>query len=101
MVKLIVIYPKPADPAAFDAHYFTRHASLARRLPGIARFEACKLNTGPETTHPHYLIAEMCFQDRGAMKAALKSPEMAACAKDLEENLRVAISVYLSDEIKD
>jgi uncharacterized protein (TIGR02118 family) len=100
MVKLIVLYPKQADPAAFDAHYFTHHAGLMKQLPGLDRMEAAKLGTGPETSNPHYLIAEMYFRDRDAMKAALKSPQMAACVKDLEENLKTPISVYLSDEIK-
>jgi uncharacterized protein (TIGR02118 family) len=100
MVKLIVLFPKPADPAAFDAHYFTAHAALVKKLPALERFETTRLGTGPDTINPHYIIAEMYFQDRNAMKAALKSPEMGACAKDVEENLKTPMSVYLSDEIQ-
>jgi len=100
MVKLIVMFPRPAEPMAFDEHYFSRHAPLVRRLPGLEKLEVCRLKTGPETNQPHYLIAEMYFRDKDAMKAALKSPEMAACAKDVEEALRAPMAVYLSDDIQ-
>lgn len=100
MVKLIVVYPRPADPAAFDAHYFTHHASLTRKLPGLERAEFCKLKAGPENSNPHYVLAEMHFKDKDALKAAMKSPEMAACVQDVEQNLKTAISVYISEEVQ-
>ena len=34
MHKLVVLYPHPADPAAFESYYRTTHLPLASRLPG-------------------------------------------------------------------
>ena len=34
MTKLVAMYKKPADAAAFDAYYTATHAPLAKQLPG-------------------------------------------------------------------
>ncbi len=39
MAKLIALYKKPADSAAFDAHYFATHIPLAKKVPGLRRYE--------------------------------------------------------------
>ena len=39
-VKLVVLYTTPADPAAFDEHYLSVHAPLARAMPGLQHFES-------------------------------------------------------------
>lgn len=100
MVKIVVLYPQPEDPAAFDSHYFGRHVSLVRQLPGLEKVEVSRLRTGPDTLNPHTMIAEMYFRSRDEMKAALKSPEMTECVKDAEQNLKVPTSVYLSEDIQ-
>ncbi len=48
MVKLVVAYGPPEDPAAFDAHYASTHAPLAEKIPNLRRFEAGKWS-GPRT----------------------------------------------------
>jgi uncharacterized protein (TIGR02118 family) len=42
MIKLVVAYGPPEDPAAFDEHYASTHAPLAQKIPGLRRFEAGK-----------------------------------------------------------
>ena len=32
MAKLFAIYQQPADPAAFDRHYFEKHVPLAKNI---------------------------------------------------------------------
>lgn len=39
MAKIFVLYSKPADTAAFDAHYFDKHVPLAKTLPGLRSYE--------------------------------------------------------------
>jgi len=39
MAKLIVLYKKPADTAAFDAYYKATHAPLAKKIPGLRGYE--------------------------------------------------------------
>lgn len=84
MVKLVAVYSKPEDPAAFDKHYFETHLPLARKMPGLIK---CELEKGvgspiPDLQPPH-LAAHMYFKDMDALKAAMKSEEGKAAAKDL------------------
>jgi hypothetical protein len=39
MAKMLVIYKTPADPEAFDRHYFEIHVPLAKKLPGLRRYD--------------------------------------------------------------
>src|SRR5689334_22604991 len=42
MVKLVVSYGAPDDPAAFDQHYASTHIPLVQKIPNLRRFEAGK-----------------------------------------------------------
>jgi uncharacterized protein (TIGR02118 family) len=84
MVKLIVAYGPPDDPAAFDEHYRSTHAPLARAVPGLRRFDAGKvLGTTDGSPAPYYLIAELFFDDAEALQSGMGSPEGQAAAADV------------------
>jgi len=84
MVKLVVAYGPPEDPAAFDAHYASTHAPLAEKIPNLRRFEAGKVVGTPDgSAAPYYLIAELCFDDAEALQAALATEEGQATAADV------------------
>jgi uncharacterized protein (TIGR02118 family) len=83
MSKLIALYKQPADTAAFDKAYFDTHLPLIAKVPGlqgtrITRFTRTLVGDG------YYLMAEMTFADEAALKAAMKSAEMAAAGKNLD-----------------
>ena len=44
MAKLIALYKKPADVAAFNEYYFATHVPLAKKVPGLRSSE---VSTGP------------------------------------------------------
>jgi uncharacterized protein (TIGR02118 family) len=98
MAKLIALYKQPADPAAFDAAYFDTHLPLIEKVPGlqsttISRFTRTLVGDG------HYLMAEMHFADEAALKAAMKSPEMAAAGENLDGFAKGLYSLsFASDE---
>src|SRR5947199_10500656 len=48
MVKLVVGYEMPEDPAAFDAHYESTHIPLVDKIPNLRRFEAGKILSTPD-----------------------------------------------------
>jgi len=82
-MKLVALYKKPPDPAAFDDAYFRTHLPLMGQVPGlrqtkITRFTRTIMGEGL------YLMAEMFFDDEAALKAAMKSPEMAAAGENLQ-----------------
>jgi len=83
MVKLVALYKKPADAAAFEKHYTEVHAPLAKKMPGLRKMEVCRFTGSPGGEAKFHLMAEMYFDDKAAMMAALGSPEGKAAGKDV------------------
>jgi len=81
--RLTIQYDAPADPEAFDRYYFEKHVPLCRPLPGLVGLSFCKPRPLGGDSAP-YLVAQLDFDDGDALKAALRSPEMAAVAADGE-----------------
>jgi len=83
MARMIVIYKKPADVKAFEKHYFETHIPLAKKIPGLRKYE---ISHGPVTVVAGpaeiYLIATLYFDDLDAIKKAFASPEGQAAAAD-------------------
>jgi len=81
MHRLTIQYAEPADPEAFDRHYFDQHVALCTPLPGLRAAAFSKPRALGPGACP-YLVAELDFDDAEALRTALKSPEMAAVAAD-------------------
>jgi uncharacterized protein (TIGR02118 family) len=83
MHKLVVLYPQPADSAAFERYYRTTHLPLASRMPGMLahRFSTAISAQGGES--PYFAIYEADFPDQATMVAALSSPEGRAVEADV------------------
>jgi len=83
MAKMVVIYQTPKDPAAFDAHYFAVHVPLAKRLPGLQKYEVSRRPILAPAGDPEpYLIGTLYFEDLAAIRRAFATPEGQACAAD-------------------
>ena len=42
MALLVVMYKAPHDAAAFDKHYFEKHIPLAKKIPGLRKYEVSR-----------------------------------------------------------
>jgi uncharacterized protein (TIGR02118 family) len=85
MVKLVVCYGMPQDPAAFDQHYAETHVPLVDKIPNMRRFEAGKvLGTPDGTAAPYYYIAELSFDSVEDLQSAMGSAEGQAAGADVE-----------------
>jgi len=96
-MKLVALYKQPADPAAFDEAYFNSHLPLIKKLPGlqktaITRFTRVLMGDG------YYMMAEMHFADEASLKAAMKSPEMAAAGDNLDSFAKGLYSLAFANE---
>jgi uncharacterized protein (TIGR02118 family) len=83
MAKMLVIYKTPADPAAFDRHYFDIHIPLAKQLPGLRRYDISTLpivNVLPGEIP--YRVATLYFDSLEAIRQAFASEAGKACAAD-------------------
>jgi uncharacterized protein (TIGR02118 family) len=76
VVKVIVLYGPPADPAAFEDHYANTHVPLVAKMPNVQRFEASRVVGTPEGGDPpYYRVAELSFESEEALQATMSSPE--------------------------
>ena len=85
MARLVVMYKTPEDAAAFDRHYFDTHVPIAKKIPGLRKYE---ISQGPVVTPTgpsgFYLIATLYFDDMAAIQGAFASPEGQAAAADVQ-----------------
>ena len=96
MARLVVLYKTPKDPAAFDAYYFKTHVPMAKKLPGLRRYEVSKgavaSPAGPSGIH---LVATLHFDDLAAVGAAFASPEGKAAAADVGTFASGGVDMYM------
>lgn len=84
MVKLVVGYGQPQDPAAFDEHYVGTHIPLVEKIPNLQRFESGKIVGTPDgSAPPFYYLAELWFDDVEQLQGAMGSPEGEAAGADV------------------
>lgn len=98
MAKLYAIYQQPADPAAFDSHYFDSHVPLAKKIPGLRSYEVTRgAVMGMAGKHAVYLVATLSFDSMAAIAAAMGSPEGQAAAADLANFASAGVDILMGD----
>jgi uncharacterized protein (TIGR02118 family) len=84
MAQVVVTYKMPKDTAAFDKYYAETHIPLAKKMPGLRKFQVSKGSVatpaGPSGIH---LIATLTFDSMAAIGAAFGSAEGKATAADV------------------
>ena len=48
MIRLLVLYGHPKDPAAFDRYYDSIHVPLAKRMQGLRKWTIGKVTGTPD-----------------------------------------------------
>jgi uncharacterized protein (TIGR02118 family) len=84
MAQVVVMYKTPKDTAAFDKHYADIHIPLAKKIPGLKKYE---LSQGPVATPAgpsgFHLIAVLTFDNMAALQAGFGSAEGKAAGADV------------------
>jgi uncharacterized protein (TIGR02118 family) len=98
MAKLLVLYKKPKSTDAFDKHYASVHIPLAKKIPGLKKYDvstgAVGTPAGPSGIH---LVATLYFDSLDALKAGLASPQGQAAAGDLANFADGGAELYMFD----
>jgi uncharacterized protein (TIGR02118 family) len=84
MFHMVVTYNTPQDADAFLDHYRTSHAVKAREMPGLQNYTwgvVEPLDGSPSDT---YLVAQLSFDSKEQLLAAMASPEGQAASADME-----------------
>jgi uncharacterized protein (TIGR02118 family) len=84
MAQVVVMYKTPKDAAAFDKHYSEIHIPLAKKIPGLKKYEISKGPVGtPAGPSGFHLIAVLTFDNMAALQAGFGSPEGRAAGADV------------------
>jgi uncharacterized protein (TIGR02118 family) len=98
MARLVVLYKTPKNAEAFDKHYASTHIPLAKKVPGLKKYDisqgAVGAPAGPSGIH---LVATLYFDSLDALKAGLSSPEGQAAAGDLANFADGGADLYMFD----
>lgn len=98
MAKILVIYSQPADPAKFDRYYFATHVPLAKKIPGLQRYEVSR---GPIAGDPgaanFHLVAILSFASMAVLQTALESPQCKAATDDLRNFAPEGVRILVFD----
>ena len=82
MARMVVIYRTPKDIEAFDRHYFDIHVPLAKKIPGLRKYE---VSDGPIATQVGtsdvHRIGTLYFDDLAAIEKAFASAEGRAAGR--------------------
>jgi uncharacterized protein (TIGR02118 family) len=74
MARLVVLYKTPKNAAAFDKYYFETHVPIAKKVPGLRKYEVSQgpiaTPAGPSGLH---LIATLHFDDLAAIQRVFAS----------------------------
>jgi uncharacterized protein (TIGR02118 family) len=76
MARMVVIYRTPKNVESFDRHYFEIHVPLAKKIPGLRKYEVSDgpIATPVGTSNVHR-IGTLHFDDLAAIEKAFASAE--------------------------
>jgi uncharacterized protein (TIGR02118 family) len=98
MATLMVLYNKPSDPAAFDTYYFDKHVPLAKKIPGLRKYEVSDgLVATPEGPSPFHLVALLTFDSMAAIGAAFASAEGQATVADVGKFAQAGVQLLMCE----
>ena len=100
MAKLLVMYKAPTDVAEFDRRYFESHIPIAKKIPGLRKYEVSKgpvmTPAGPSGIH---LVATLHFDDVAAIQAGMESAEGQAAAADAQTLSSLEILIFDNKDV--
>jgi len=98
MVRLMVMYGHPKDPAAFDRYYKEVHLPIAKKIKGFTRWTVGKVSGTPDgKPAPYYYFADLFAESRQAMEKILASPEGQAAVQDVPNFASGGVTFLYSD----
>ncbi|HYG60788.1 MAG TPA: EthD family reductase [Symbiobacteriaceae bacterium] len=100
MFKLVVLYRKPEIPVAEFETRYREHMAMIGQVPGLRKAEVARFTEAPWGQPDYYQIAELFFDNKQALDAALHSPQMGEAAKQLRTFAKGLFTMYYA-EVKD
>jgi uncharacterized protein (TIGR02118 family) len=99
MARLVVMYRTPQDAAAFDKYYVDKHVPIAKKIPGVRKYE---ISQGPVATpagpSSYHLVAVLHFDDMAAIQKGVASPEGQAAVADVGVFATGGVDIFMFDQ---
>lgn len=83
----------------FVNYWFTTHAELCKKLPGMRRYSVNLLEPGRFPQFPYDGFSELWFDSEEALNAALKSPEGVTLMADLPNFVEKIEGLVVEDHL--
>ena len=96
--RLIALYNQPDDPASFDAHYRDVHTPIVRGYPNLRGIRLTRADGVGGRPSPFYLMAEMAFDSRADLDAALASDAGRESGRDLRNFAGAGVTMLIADD---
>jgi uncharacterized protein (TIGR02118 family) len=97
MVKLVALFKKAAELEDFDNHFSAIHVPLLKKSPGLRRLEVTRITGAPIGDTKFHVMAELYFDSREALDAALASQEGKAVARDILSFAAPLLTVFIGE----
>jgi uncharacterized protein (TIGR02118 family) len=98
MVKVVVLYGHPTDPAAFEQYYRETHIPIAERIPNLRRAVlGLVLGTPTGGPAPYYRQAELWFDNLEQLQASMSSEQGRATAADLANFATGGVTSFIAE----
>jgi uncharacterized protein (TIGR02118 family) len=90
------MYKTPRDRSAFDRYYLETHVPIAKKIPGLRKYEISQGAVGtPGGPSNYHLIAILHFDDVPAIQAAFGSAEGKVALDDLQNFATGGAEVFM------
>lgn len=101
MIRLLVLYGHPEDPAAFDKYYDEAHIPIAKKMKGLRKWSVGKVVGTPDGSPPqYYYVADLYMESREEFERMLASPEGQAAVADVP-NYATGGVTFVYTEVED
>ncbi|HLI01003.1 MAG TPA: EthD family reductase [Acidimicrobiales bacterium] len=97
MYTVTVLYPQPADPAAFDTYHDDIHVPIARGMEGLVSWTAQRIEARDGTPPPYHMVVQLSAPTREDLQRILDSPAGKAAAADVP-NFATGGAIFLFGE---
>ena len=98
MVRLIALYNVAEDPAVFHAHYQDIHSPIVARYPNLREVRLTRPDGVGGRPAAYGLMAEMIFDSRADLDAALASEPGRESGRDLRTFAAAGVTLFIAED---
>jgi uncharacterized protein (TIGR02118 family) len=97
MLKLLVLYGHPTDPAAFERYYADVHMPIAAQIEGVKLELGKVIGTPDGGKAPFYRMAQVAFDNADHMQAVLATPAAQRTVADLANFATGGVTIMVAE----